>query len=168
MRSTGSSLIALLLFGVGVMGCAAKGTQPEPLAMPESPDASGEVEAPEGGICALDEHCPLAEICDGGQCVQAPTDSPNSPCGIPTLHFAHDSARLTPNNQERLSAAAGCLIEALAGDQMLILEATSEPRGATVRDFLMSQGVPAERLRVEARDPAPAQDRRVELRLAPQ
>jgi peptidoglycan-associated lipoprotein len=138
--------------------------------------------------CALDEHCPIAEICDGGQCVHASTDSRDTACGIAAVYFAYDSAKLTPNNQERLSVAAPCLLEALAVGGELVLEAhadrlgsedyslgLSERRGASVRDFLVGMGVPAERVRVVGKGAleagqghaSRAEDRRVELRIAP-
>ena len=103
--------------------------------------------------CAIDEHCPIAEICDGGQCVFAANDGEqvDAPCGIAAIYFAADSAKLTPNNQERLMSAAPCLIETLAG-RTLIVEgydqhvSLSERRAASVRDFLVGRGVSADRI----------------------
>lgn len=134
--------------------------------------------------CALDEQCPSAQICDGGQCVFAAERSDGA-CGIAAVYFAFDSAKLTPNAQERLSSAISCLRERLASGGELILEGhadrldgeeLSERRAATLREFLISHGLPSERLRVQGKGAAEARgrdeisraaDRRVELRLAP-
>src|SRR5690606_10879219 len=114
--------------------------------------------------CALDDECPTAEICDGGQCIHASEDdaaATRGVCGIAVVYFASDSAKLTPNNQERLTTAAPCLQDTLAAGGALVLEAhdddlcerqyslsSSERRAASVRDFLGGVGAPAEQIRV--------------------
>lgn len=135
--------------------------------------------------CATDDTCPSQQICDGGQCVHTPSAEQQGVCGIPTLYFAFDSAKLTPNNQERLASAVPCLLELLASGGELLIEAhadtlggeqyslvLAERRGGSVREFLASMGIPTERMRVTGKgaleatgsdEPSQARDRRVRI-----
>ena len=132
----------------------------------------------------MDDECPIDEICDGGQCLYHPLDGEagEQVCGISALYFGFDSAQLSPNNQSELSAAAACLLEL---DGNLVIEAhadnvgteeynilLTDQRGSTVRDFLVQQGVPTERMRVVGKgalessgdtEAERAKDRRVEF-----
>jgi outer membrane protein OmpA-like peptidoglycan-associated protein len=103
-------------------------------------------------ICALDDECPAQQICDGGQCVPVSSEAEQGLCGLGAIYFAFDSAKLTPNNQEQLATAIPCLSELLASGGELILEVPadelSQRRGETVREFLVSMGVPTDRVRV--------------------
>lgn len=134
--------------------------------------------------CTTDDECPIDEICDGGQCLYHPLDGEagEQVCGISALYFGFDSAQLSPNNQSELSAAAACLLEL---DGNLVIEAhadnvgteeynilLTDQRGSTVRDFLVQQGVPTERMRVVGKgalessgdtEAERAKDRRVEF-----
>jgi peptidoglycan-associated lipoprotein len=138
--------------------------------------------------CATDDACPLQQICDGGQCVHAVIDDEQGErgvCGVAALYFAFDSAKLTPNNQERLMSATPCLLELLGSAGTLQLEAhadnlggeqysllLAERRGSSVREFLVSMGVPVERMRVIGKgaleasgtdEPSRARDRSVRI-----
>lgn len=137
--------------------------------------------------CSTDDDCPMDEICDGGQCVYKPLDSdPEAVCGIASLYFAFDSAKLTPANQEQLTAAAPCIIDLLNSEGgELVLEAhadnvggeeynilLTDRRGTSVRTFLVNMGVPDDKLGVvgkgalEARgsdESSRAKDRRVQF-----
>jgi len=119
---------------------------------------SGRCEPPP---CATDDACPVQQICDGGQCVHEGDDAEPTVCGLAAIYFAHDSAKLTPNNQERLASAMPCLHERLRDGGELSIEAhadnlgteqysadLAERRGASVRQFLVSMGIAAERIRV--------------------
>lgn len=113
---------------------------------------SGRCEPPP---CASDEACPEGELCDGGQCITSvgTSDAPGV-CGIGTIYFARDSAKLSPTNQLRLADASACLLEhavvlaaARGGD-----EALAQRRGETIRAFLISRGVPESRVSVTISD----------------
>lgn len=143
---------------------------------------SGRCEPPP---CATDDACPIEQICDGGQCVHAADDAEPSVCGLAAIYFAHDSAKLTPNNQERLASAVPCLLEQLRDGGELQLEAhaddlggeqyslsLAERRGDSVRQFLASMGVPVERMRVIGKgaleavgtdEPSRARDRKLRI-----
>jgi peptidoglycan-associated lipoprotein len=118
-------------------------------------------------LCATDDECPSQQICDGGQCVHFEREPGEAVCGIATLYFAFESAKLTPNNQERLASAAPCLIELLKLGGELVLEVQADVseqvlesyghdttsmladrRGGSVREYLISVGVPGDQLRV--------------------
>lgn len=143
---------------------------------------SGRCEPPP---CATDDTCPIQQICDGGQCVHTASATEPGVCGIATIYFAFDSAKLTPNNQEQLASAVPCLRALLDGGGELVLEAhadalgdqpyslaLAERRGDSVREFLASMGLPAERMRVTGKgaleatgtdEPSRARDRKVRL-----
>ena len=148
-------------------------------------NASGRCEAMP---CTTDDDCPMDEICDGGQCLYHPLDGPGDEavCGLPPMYFGFDSSQLSPGNQEQLSAAAACLSERFSGGEgTLVLEAhadnvgtteynvlLTDKRGATVKEFLSQQGVPADSIRVVGKgsleatgndESTRAQDRRVEF-----
>jgi peptidoglycan-associated lipoprotein len=121
--------------------------------------ASGRCEAP---ACATDDACPSAEICDGNQCLPEPA-ADAVVCGIATLTFAFDSAKLSPGNQERLAHAMPCLLEQLAGSEAARLSiegngdrlgsddyqlALAQRRADSIRAFLLGRGLPEARLRV--------------------
>jgi peptidoglycan-associated lipoprotein len=124
--------------------------------------------------CATDDECPIDEICDGGQCLYAPPegegDAGEAVCGISTLYFALDSAKLSPNNQELLAQAAACFEGLVREGSELVIEAHADDlgtdesnarltdrRAATVREFLSVQGVPADRIRVVGKGAVEAQ-----------
>ena len=126
----------------------------------------------EATACSTDDECPVDEICDGGQCLYHPLDGVGAEaiCGVDALYFGFDSAVLSPNNQEQLTAAAACLVEQLASGGTLVLEAhadnvgteeynilLTDRRGATVREFLASQSVPDEQMRVVGKGALEAQ-----------
>lgn len=129
-----------------------------------------EVEPPPGP-CTYDDECPRAEICDGGECLLEPAiASESDPCGVPAIHFARDSARLSPNNQHRIAEALACLRE-LDGLELVACIAPDEDpelaarRGASVIGLLESLGVPADHLRVA--DCPTSSGRLVQLRATP-
>lgn len=105
---------------------------------------SGRCELPP---CATDEDCPAQEICDGGQCLRASMPEEDGPCGPGVIHFARDSARLSPGAQQRLTDATACLVAA-----SVTISASGEPldqrRADTVRSFLLGRGLTEAQLRV--------------------
>jgi hypothetical protein len=117
---------------------------------------SGRCEPPP---CATDDACPSAEICDGNQCLpEQLTDA--AVCGVATLAFAFDSAKLSPSNQERLAHATPCLLEQLAAGKLNIAGnadrlgsddyqlALAQRRAASIRAFLLARGLPEAQLQV--------------------
>jgi hypothetical protein len=120
---------------------------------------SGQCEAPP---CSTDDECPTAEICDGNQCLpDRPADA--AVCGVATLSFAFDSAKLSPSNQERLAQATPCLLEQLASNEAGKLSiagnadrlgsddyqlALAQRRAASIRAFLLARELPEARLLV--------------------
>ncbi|MCA9687286.1 MAG: OmpA family protein, partial [Myxococcales bacterium] len=90
--------------------------------------------------CQTDDDCPVDEVCDGGQCVYKPLegDKQGAVCGISSLYFAFDSAKLTPSNQEQLKAAADCLIETLVDGKTLALEAHADNVGGEEYNILLT------------------------------
>lgn len=81
-------------------------------------------------------------------------------CGVASLAFALDSAKLSPGNQERLAHATPCLLEQLASATLGIAalgdalgsedyqRALAQRRAASVHAFLLTRGLPEDRLRV--------------------
>jgi hypothetical protein len=118
--------------------------------------ASGRCEAP---ACATDDACPSAEICDGNQCLPEQLADAAS-CGVSTLSFAFDSAKLSPGNQERLAQATPCLLEMIAAGKLNIAGngdrlgsddyqlALAQRRAASIRAFLLARGLPEAQLQV--------------------
>lgn len=115
------------------------------------------------GQCTTDDECPMDEICDGGMCIFSGDggEPGGGPCNLDAVYFAFDSDSLTPKSQEELTAAATCIAEQ---GMEVILEAhadavgteeynimLTERRGASVRTFLVEQGVAGELLRVLAK-----------------
>lgn len=117
---------------------------------------SGRCEAP---ACATDDACPTAEICDGNQCLpELRVDA--SVCGVASLAFALDSAKLSPGNQERLAHATPCLLEQLGHATLSIAahgdglgsedyqRALAQRRAASIHAFLLARELPEDRLHV--------------------
>jgi hypothetical protein len=120
---------------------------------------SGRCEPPP---CSTDDACPTAEVCDGNQCLPDPfVDA--AVCGVATLAFAFDSAKLSPSSQERLAQATPCLLEQLASSSASTLSiagnadrlgsddyqlALAQRRAASIRAFLLARGLPEAQLRV--------------------
>jgi hypothetical protein len=117
---------------------------------------SGRCEPP---ACATDDACPTAEICDGNQCLpERLADA--SVCGVGSLAFALDSAKLSPGNQERLAHATACLLEQLGSATLSIAahgdalgseeyqRTLAQRRAASIRVFLLARGLPEDRVRV--------------------
>lgn len=120
---------------------------------------SGRCEPPP---CSTDDDCPTAEVCDGNQCLPDPLVDA-AVCGVATLSFAFDSAKLSPSNQERLAHATPCLLEQLASSEAAVLNiagnadrlgsndsqlALVQRRAASIRGFLLARGLPEAQLRV--------------------
>jgi hypothetical protein len=113
----------------------------------------------EATACATDDACPTAEICDGNQCLPEPL-ADASVCGVASLAFALDSAKLSPGNQERLAHATPCLLEQLASATLSIAahgdalgdedyqRVLAQRRAASIHAFLLARGMPEDRLRV--------------------
>jgi hypothetical protein len=113
----------------------------------------------EATTCATDDACPSAEICDGNQCLPEPL-ADASVCGVASLAFALDSAKLSPGNQERLAHATPCLLEQLASSTLSIAahgdalgnedyqRALAQRRAASIHAFLLARGLPEDRLHV--------------------
>jgi outer membrane protein OmpA-like peptidoglycan-associated protein len=112
--------------------------------------------------CSTDDACPTAEVCDGNQCLPDQLDDA-SVCGVGTLSFAFDSAKLSPSNQERLAQATPCLLEQLASAEPGVLNIAgnadrlgsddyqlglAQRRAASIRAFLLARGLPEAQLRV--------------------
>lgn len=162
-------IVLVVLFGL--LGCKREALAPDVVTPTDAP--AQQFSEATRSECAIDDECPSKHICDGGQCVQVESDEPGEAvCGLATLYFAFDSARLTPNNQQRLASAAPCLIELLKRGGELLLEThadvseqlamLADHRGSSVREFLIHVGVPAEQLRVVDKS-SEASDRRVQL-----
>jgi len=114
------------------------------------------------GQCTVDDECPMDEICDGGMCIfTGGGEVGGGPCNLSVIYFAFDSDSLTPKSQEELTAASTCIGEQ---GQEVILEAhadavgteeynimLTERRAASVRTFLIEQGVSGEILRTLAK-----------------
>ncbi|MCA9711285.1 MAG: OmpA family protein [Myxococcales bacterium] len=136
------------------------------------------------GQCTTDDQCPMDEICDGGMCIFSGGggDGGGGPCNISAVFFAFDSDTLTPKSQEELTGAASCIAEqgvevileahadAVGTEEYNIM--LTERRGASVRTFLVEQGVSGDLLRVLAKgsleasgstESERAKDRRVQL-----
>lgn len=134
---------------------------------------SGRCEPP---ACATDDACPTAEICDGNQCLPEPL-ADASVCGVASLAFALDSAKLSPGNQERLAHATPCLLEQLASATLGIAasgdalgseayqRALAQRRAASIHAFLLARGLPEHRVRVL--DGPAEQPRLAQLTLTP-
>jgi outer membrane protein OmpA-like peptidoglycan-associated protein len=81
-------------------------------------------------------------------------------CGVSTLWFAFDSAKLSPGNQERLAQATPCLLESIAAGKLNIAGtgdrlgsddyqlALAQRRAASIRAFLLARGLPEAQLQV--------------------
>lgn len=113
----------------------------------------------EASACATDDACPTAEICDGNQCLPEQL-ADASVCGVASLAFALDSAKLSPGNQERLAHATPCLLEQLASATLSIAahgdglgsedyqRALAQRRTTSIHGFLLARGLPEDRLHV--------------------
>jgi outer membrane protein OmpA-like peptidoglycan-associated protein len=160
----------LLVVLFGLLACKREELAPDVVTPTDAP--AEQISEATRSECAIDDECPSKQICDGGQCVQFESEPGHAVCGLASLYFAFDSARLTPNNQERLASAAPCLIELLKpGGELLLetyadvseqLEMLAEHRGSSVREFLIHVGLPAEQLRVVDKS-SEASDRKVLL-----
>jgi len=123
--------------------------------------------SPEGS-CESDEQCAIDEICDGGMCVfSGDLGDPTGPCGLDAVYFAFDSAEMTPEVRDEVTAAAECIEQ---HDVLVYLEAhadsrgteeynilLTEDRGKRVKDLLVDLGVDATRLQVIAKGDLQAQ-----------
>jgi outer membrane protein OmpA-like peptidoglycan-associated protein len=100
-----------------------------------------------------------------------------SVCGVGSLAFALDSAKLSPGNQERLAHATPCLLEQLASATLSIAangdalgseayqQALAQRRAASIHGFLLARGLPDDRLRV-LEEPV-GEPRSAQLKLTP-
>lgn len=136
------------------------------------------------GQCQVDDDCPMDEICDGGMCVFSGDlgETGGGPCGLDAVYFAFDSDKITPQAQQQLETAAACITEQNA---QVFLEAhadnvgteeynilLTERRGQSVKQLLVTLGVPDANLQVIAKgsmmavgmdEAARSKDRRVQF-----
>lgn len=146
---------SLVIVALALLGC------PKPIDPPQTIDpasTTSEVDElePTPGPCTYDDDCPRAEICDGGECLHEPEPaSATAACGVPVIHFARGSARLSPNNQIRLTDALACVRELGPIELAACFEHDEDPelaarRAGSVIGLLTSLGVAGDGLRVVA------------------
>ncbi len=114
-----------------------------------------------GGSCQTDDECAMDEICDAGMCVFSggySDENATDPCNVGAVYFGFDSPKLTPETQQALQAAAECIMNS-PGTYILEAHADSrgteeynimltDRRGQSVKEFLGTLGVPADKLQV--------------------
>ena len=115
------------------------------------------------GQCQTDDECAMDEICDGGMCIFSGDygGEGETLCDLDAVFFAFDSDKVTPQMQEKINAAAQCIVEQ---NRLLYLEAhadnvgteeynilLTERRGQQVKQMLVTLGVTAENLQVIAK-----------------
>lgn len=101
--------------------------------------------------CTVDADCPTGEECQDGDCVEAVAD-----CDLEKVQFPFDSSRLTDGARSTLQDNADCIQER---DLRIEIEGHCDERGTTeynlalgerransVKDYLTSLGVSADRI----------------------
>jgi len=142
-----------------------------------------DTQAAGGVVCTTDDQCSMDEICDLGACVfSAVTPSGPNPCGIDAVYFSFDSPKIEDDAKSKLDQIATCLVEQ---GRLVYLEAHADPRGTeeynilltdrrgqTVKQYLTTKGVGAEKMQVVSKgnleaigsnEQEWAEDRRVEF-----
>lgn len=89
------------------------------------------------GQCETDDQCAIDEICDGGMCIfSGDLGTPTGPCGLDAVFFAFDSAEITPQVRDQITAAAECI---QTQNTLVYLEAHADDRGTEEYNILLTE-----------------------------